>query len=44
MVSVLSLVGLEIGKYLDGRVGERSELIGGAVLVLVGVAIGMGLL
>jgi manganese efflux pump family protein len=45
VVSVaLSLLGLEIGNRLGGRFGERSELIGGAVLVLVGVGVGTGLL
>lgn len=41
---VLSLLGLEIGGQLGARLGSRSELVGGAVLVLVGVAIGVGLL
>lgn len=40
----LSLLGLEIGSRLSGRLGTRSELLGGAVLVLVGVAVGSGLL
>lgn len=40
----LSLLGLEIGGQLGARLGRRSETIGGAVLVLVGVAIGVGLL
>ncbi len=40
----LSLVGLEIGGRLGERLGHRSELVGGAVLLLVGVAIGVGLL
>jgi putative Mn2+ efflux pump MntP len=40
----LSVVGLEIGGRLGARLGQRSELVGGAVLVLVGVAIGVGLL
>jgi putative Mn2+ efflux pump MntP len=45
VVSVaLSLLGLEIGGRLGARLGQRSELVGGAVLVLVGVAIGVGLL
>jgi putative Mn2+ efflux pump MntP len=45
VVSVaLSLVGLEIGSRLGGRLGQRSELVGGAVLILIGVAIGTGLL
>ncbi len=45
VVSVaLSLLGLEIGGRLGARLGWRSELVGGVVLVLVGVAIGVGLL
>jgi manganese efflux pump family protein len=45
LVSVgLSLLGLELGSRLGQRVGERSELVGGAMLILVGVAIGTGLL
>lgn len=40
----LSLLGLEIGRRLGTRLGQRSELVGGAVLILVGVAIGTGLL
>lgn len=45
VVSVsLSLLGLEIGSRLSGYLGQRSELVGGAVLVLVGVAVGTGLL
>ncbi|HEY8729636.1 MAG TPA: manganese efflux pump [Acidothermaceae bacterium] len=45
VVSVaLSLVGLELGRRLGGRVGERSELLGGAVLVVVGVLIACAVL
>jgi putative Mn2+ efflux pump MntP len=45
LVSVgLSLLGLEIGGRLAARLGRAGELVGGAVLVLVGVAIGVGLL
>ncbi|MCU1363192.1 MAG: yebN [Acidimicrobiaceae bacterium] len=40
----LSLLGLEIGGQLGARLGARSELIGGAVLVLVGAAIGISLM
>jgi putative Mn2+ efflux pump MntP len=39
----LSLLGLEIGARLGERLGGRSELVGGAVLILVGAAIGTGL-
>jgi putative Mn2+ efflux pump MntP len=45
VVSVgLSLLGLELGSRLGARVGEFSEEIGGAVLILVGLAIGAGLI
>jgi putative Mn2+ efflux pump MntP len=45
IVSVaMSLVGLELGHRLGERVEEWSEEIGGAVLILVGVALGAGLL
>jgi len=45
IVSVgMSLVGLELGRRLGMRVGEYGELLGGAVLMLVGVAIGFGVL
>jgi len=40
----LSLLGLELGSRLGARVGEWSEEIGGAVLILVGIAIGAGLI
>jgi manganese efflux pump family protein len=40
----LSLLGLEIGRRLGDRLGQRAELVGGTVLILVGVAIGTGLL
>jgi putative Mn2+ efflux pump MntP len=40
----LSLVGLEIGGRVGDRLGQRSELVGGAALILVGVAMGTGLL
>jgi putative Mn2+ efflux pump MntP len=38
----LSLLGLEIGRRLGDRLGQQAELVGGAVLILVGVAIGTG--
>jgi manganese efflux pump family protein len=41
---LLSLLGLEIGRHLGERLGRRSELVGGAVLLLVGVAIGTGVI
>jgi putative Mn2+ efflux pump MntP len=40
----LSLVGLELGSRLGERLGRRGELVGGAVPILVGVAVGTGLL
>jgi manganese efflux pump family protein len=40
----LSLMGLEVGRRLGRRLGKWSELVGGAVLVLVGVAVGTGIL
>jgi manganese efflux pump family protein len=45
VVSILmSLLGLELGHHLGKRVEEWSEEIGGAVLILVGVAIAVGVL
>jgi putative Mn2+ efflux pump MntP len=45
VVSVaLSLLGLEVGSRLGNRLGQRGELVGGAVLIVVGGAIGTGLL
>jgi putative Mn2+ efflux pump MntP len=41
---VLSLLGLELGSRLGSRAGEYSEMAGGAVLVLVGAALGVGLI
>ena len=40
----LSLLGLEVGGRLGERLGRRSELVGGVVLIVVGVAVGTGLL
>lgn len=40
----LSLIGLEVGTRVGERLGGRSELVGGALLILVGVAIASGLL
>jgi putative Mn2+ efflux pump MntP len=40
----LSLLGLEVGGRLGERLGQRSELVGGVVLVLIGVAVSSGLL
>jgi manganese efflux pump family protein len=40
----LSLVGLELGARLGERSTGRSELVGSGVLILVGLAIGLGIL
>ena len=40
----LSLIGLELGRRAGQSLEEWSEQIGGAVLILVGVAIGTGLI
>jgi putative Mn2+ efflux pump MntP len=40
----MSLVGLELGDRAGARIGTWSEEIGGAVLILVGVALGLGVL
>jgi len=40
----MSLIGLELGNRLGARTGHRSELIGGTVLVIVGLALFTGLL
>jgi putative Mn2+ efflux pump MntP len=40
----LTLTGLEIGDRIGEKFGSRSELIGGVALIIVGVAIGAGLL
>ncbi len=41
---MLSLLGLEIGARIGERLGKRSEIVGGAALIVIGVAIGTGLL
>ncbi len=40
----MSLIGLELGRYLGDRAGDRGEIVGGLVLIGVGVAIAAGLL
>ena len=40
----MSLVGLEIGGRVGGTVEHGSEIIGGAVLIAVGIALATGLL
>jgi putative Mn2+ efflux pump MntP len=45
IVSVaLSLLGLEIGHRIGARAGERGEIIGGAVLIGVGIALAAGVI
>jgi len=45
VVSVaMSLIGLELGSRLGSKVEEWSEELGGAVLILVGIGIGSGLI
>jgi manganese efflux pump family protein len=41
---VMTLAGLEFGARIGRRAGERGELIGGAILVAVGAAVGFGVL
>jgi manganese efflux pump family protein len=41
--TVLSLLGLELGNRLGLRFGERSEVLGGAILIVVGIVLGTGL-
>jgi len=41
---VMSLIGLELGSRLGKRVEGWSEEIGGAILIVVGIAIALGLL
>ena len=40
----MSLAGLELGRFLGQRAGDRGEILGGVVLIGVGVAIAAGLL
>jgi putative Mn2+ efflux pump MntP len=40
----MSLVGLELGSRLGTRIEEWSEELGGAVLILVGIALAVGIL
>jgi manganese efflux pump family protein len=41
---IMSLVGLEVGHLVGKRAEAWSEEIGGAVLILVGIAIAVGVL
>jgi manganese efflux pump family protein len=44
-VSVLmSLIGLELGRYLGARFEEWSEMVGSLILIIVGLGLGFGLL
>ena len=40
----MSLIGLELGRKLGERIEQRSEIFGGAVLILVGIALAFHLL
>ena len=40
----MALAGLELGRLLGTKIGERGEALGGIVLVSVGIAIASGLL
>ena len=40
----LALIGIELGSRLGSKVEEYSEIISGAVIILVGIAIGSGIL
>lgn len=40
----LSLIGLELGSRLGAKTGENGELLGGAVLIGVGIALAAGVL
>lgn len=40
----MSLIGLELGNRIGTRAGERGELVGGLVLIVVGAVIATGLL
>ena len=41
---VMSLAGLELGARIGKRAGQRGELTGGLILIVVGVAIGTGII
>jgi len=44
LVSVgMSLVGLELGKHLGKGIEDWSEVFSGVILILVGLAVGVGL-
>jgi putative Mn2+ efflux pump MntP len=40
----MSLIGLELGQRIGARVGDMGEVLGGAVLIGVGIAIATGVL
>ena len=40
----LSLLGLELGSRLGARTGKNGELLGGAVLIGVGIAVAAGVI
>ncbi|HXW35216.1 MAG TPA: manganese efflux pump [Acidimicrobiales bacterium] len=41
---VLSLTGLELGRVIGARTGRWAGLIGGTILVIVGIAVGIGVI
>lgn len=42
--TLLSLLGLELGSRLGKTFGDKSEYVGGAILVVIGVAVGTGII
>jgi manganese efflux pump family protein len=42
--TTLSLLGLEVGRNIGARFGEASEVLGGLVLIIVGIAVGTQIL
>jgi putative Mn2+ efflux pump MntP len=36
---ILTVVGLDLGERLGERLGEQAELVGGAILILIGLLI-----
>jgi Putative manganese efflux pump len=40
----MALIGLELGRLLGTKIGERGEALGGIMLAVVGIAIATGLL
>jgi manganese efflux pump family protein len=44
LLVALSLIGLELGNRLGARTGKNGEILGGAVLIGVGIAVATGVL